>query len=187
MAPNRFASHLLPALRASLGFLTLALGLTSELGAQPVRSLLEIRHENVVIQTWDTSCAAAALATVLTYIHHDPVSEKAAAQAMLRKTEPLRVRARGGFSLLDMKRFAETRGYSAVGFRHLSLEELAAMPGAIVPIEEYSGPHFVVVRGMHDGLVDMADPAFGNRRVPVNRFLEVWREGIGFSVTRPKA
>ena len=85
-----------------------------------------------------------------------------------------------------MKRFAETRGYSAVGFRHLSLDELAAMPDAIVPIEEYSGPHFVVVRGMRDGRIDIADPAFGNRSIPVTRFLELWREGIGFSVTRPK-
>ena len=174
------------ALRALLGLFTLALGLPSESGAQPVRSLLEIRHEGVVIQTWDASCGAAALATVLTYALHDPVSEKAVAQGMLRMTESLRVKARGGFSLLDMKRFAETRGYSAVGFRHLSLDELAAMPDAIVPIEEYSGPHFVVVRGMRDGRIDIADPAFGNRSIPVTRFLELWREGIGFSVTRPR-
>jgi predicted double-glycine peptidase len=155
--------------------------------AQPVRSLLEIRHERVVIQTWDTSCAAAALATVLTYTLNDTVSEKAVAQGMLRKTNALRVKVRGGFSLLDMKRFLQARGYSAVGYRDLSLDELIAMPSSIVPIEEYGGPHFVVVRGMRDGLIDIADPAFGNRRMPLARFLEVWREGIGFTVTRPKA
>lgn len=170
-----------------MGFFALLLGSPPQLNAQPVRSLLEIRHERVIIQTWDASCAAAALATVLTYALHDPVSEKAVAQAMLRKTDPLRVKVRGGFSLLDMKRFLEGRGYSAAGFRDLSLNELIAMPSPIVPIEEYGGPHFVVVRGMHDGLIDIADPAFGNRRMPATRFLEVWREGIGFTVTLPKA
>jgi hypothetical protein len=42
--------------------------------AGPVRSLQEIRQEGVVIQKWDTSCGAAALATVLTYSLQDPVS-----------------------------------------------------------------------------------------------------------------
>src|SRR5689334_17325472 len=81
--------------------------------AQPVQSLLEVRQQGVVMQHWDTSCGAAALATVLTYGLRDPVSEKTAALGMLRRTDPLRVKVRGGFSLLDMKRFAESRGYTA--------------------------------------------------------------------------
>lgn len=155
--------------------------------AQPVRSLLEIRHEQVVVQAWDISCGAAALATVFTFELGDPVSEKAVAQAMLRKTDPLRVRVRGGFSLLDLKRFAESRGYAAAGFRDLSLAELLALKSPIVPIEEYGNPHFVVVRGLRDGEVDIADPAFGNRRMTVEQFGGVWREGIGFVVTRTKS
>jgi len=149
-----------------------------------VRSLLEIRHEGVVIQQWDTSCGAAALATVLSHTYNDPVSEKSAAQGMLRRTDPLRVRVRGGFSLLDMKRFAESRGYAATGYRNLSLEELLAMRSPIVPIDEYGDPHFVVVRGRRDGKVELADPAFGNRSMSVERFTSVWKEGIGFVVTR---
>lgn len=145
-----------------------------------------MRREGVVVQQWDTSCAAAALATVLTYALNDPVSEKAVAQAMLRKTDALRVKQRGGFSLLDMKRSLDARGYAATGFRNLSLEQLLDMHHPIVPIEEYGGPHFVVVRGLREGLVDIADPGFGNRRIPVARFLGVWREGIGFVVTRAK-
>ena len=151
----------------------------------PVRSLLEIRRAGVVVQQWDTSCGAAAVATVLTYGHNDPVSEKAVAQGMLRRTDPLRVRVRGGFSLLDMKRYAESRGYRAEGFRNLSLSELLAMKHPIVPIEDHGTPHFVVVRGSAAGELDIADPAFGNRRMPVQKFREVWKDGIGFVVTRP--
>jgi predicted double-glycine peptidase len=155
--------------------------------AQPVRSLREVRGERVVLQQWDISCGAAALATVLTHTFHDPVAERTVAQRMLGRTDPLRVRARGGFSLLDMKRFAEARGYRAVGYRGLSLEELLATDSPIVPIEEHEDAHFVVVRGMRGGEVHLADPAFGNRRMPVARFMDAWKHGIGFVVTRPKS
>ena len=153
----------------------------------PVRSLLEIRREGVVVQQWDTSCGAAALATVLTHAFDDPVAEKTVAQGMLKRTDPLRIRVRGGFSLLDMKRFAESRGYAATGYRGLSVEQLLQMRAPIVPIEEYGNPHFVVVRGMSEGEVDIADPAFGNRRVPIERFRAVWKDGIGFVITRPRS
>src|SRR5688572_15574102 len=160
--------------------------LSPKVGAESVRSLLEMRREGVVVQQWDTSCGAAALATVLTYGFKDPVSERSVAQAMLRRTDPLRVKVRGGFSLLDMKRFAENRGYSAAGFRNVSLEELFAMRSPIVPIDEYGDPHFVVVRGLRDGKVDIADPGFGNRSMSVERFRAAWKDGIAFVVTREK-
>lgn len=172
-------------LAALLAAASFSVGVVSA-GAQPVRSLLEMRHEGVVVQEWDTSCGAAALATVLTYTFKDPVSERAAAQGMLRRTDPLRVKVRGGFSLLDMKRFAESRGYSASGFRDLTLEELLAMRSPIVPFSEYGEAHFVVVRGLSEGKIDVADPAFGNRRIAIERFMQAWREGIGFVLTREK-
>ncbi len=170
--------------RAFAGTLTLAACLQCAHAQDPVRSLIELRQSGVVIQQWDTSCGAAALATVLVYAHDDAVTEKTVAQGMLRRTDPLRVRVRGGFSLLDMKRYAESRGYRAEGFRDLSFDDLVAMKPAIVPIEEHGNPHFVVMRGARDGEVDIADPAFGNRRMPVERFREVWKHGIGFTVTR---
>ncbi len=163
-----------------------ALVSASSLHAQPVRSLLEIRQEGVVVQQWDSSCGAAALATVLTYALGDPVSERAVAEGMLRRTDPLRVRVRGGFSLLDLKRFAENRGYGAEGYRDLSLDELLRMRSPIAPISEHGNPHFVVVRGLRDGMLDIADPAFGNRKIPAARFASIWQSGIGFVVTRRK-
>lgn len=152
--------------------------------AQPVRSLREMRHEGVVIQEWDASCGAAALATVITYTLGNPVSEREVAQAMLRRTDPLRVKVRGGFSLLDMKRFAESRGYRAEGFRGLNLEEMLELKSPIVPIDVRGDPHFVVVRGLRGGRVELADPAFGNRSLSIERFRAAWQDGIGFVVMR---
>jgi predicted double-glycine peptidase len=91
---------------------------------------------------------------------------------------------RGGFSLLDMKRYAEGRGHRAQGFRSVSLDELAEMPHAVVPIDEHGDAHFVVVRGLRNGQVDLADPAFGNRLMSLERFGEIWKDGIAFVVTR---
>ena len=165
----------------SAAFLAL---LFSAHAAEPVRSLLEIRHAGVVLQHWDVSCGAAALATVLTHSFSDPVSEQFAVRSMLQRTDALRVKVRGGFSLLDMKRFAESRGYTATGYRDLSLEELGEMSSPIVPIDEFGNPHFVVVRRVEARVVEIADPAFGNRSLGVERFQEVWRDGIGFVLSR---
>jgi uncharacterized protein len=169
---------------AAAGLFLLAVIASGDAKAGPVRSLLEIRRENVVMQAWDASCGAAALATVLTHTFADPVAEKSVARDMLRRTDPLRVKVRGGFSLLDMKRYLESRGYTASGYRGLSVEELAAMRSPIVVISEYGDPHFVVVRAIREGRVLLADPAFGNRSISLERFRAAWQEGIGLVVSR---
>ena len=156
--------------------------------AERVRSLKEIREEGVVVQQWDTSCAAAALATVLTYTFGDPVSEQTVAQGMLRYTAPLRVRYRGGFSLLDMKRYVEERGYRATGFRDLTFDDLVLFEGAIVPLNLHGYNHYVVFKGLEeDGDVWLGDPAFGNRTMSKDRFEDVWMEGMAFVVARNAA
>src|SRR5688572_9846312 len=155
--------------------------------SSPVRSLLEMRHANVVIQQWDISCGAAALATVLTYQLDHPISEKQAAQGMLRRTDPLRVRHRGGFSLLDMKRYAESRGFHAEGYARLSLENLRKLAPLIVPVNLEGYDHFVVFRGIAAGRAVLADPGFGNRTVALDEFEQAWNGRIGFVVQPRRA
>ena len=159
-------------------------GAASAEGRGPVRSLLEIRQANVIVQQWDTSCGAAALATLLTYHHGEPVSERAVAQAMLGKTDPLRVKVRGGFSLLDMKRYAEARGFRADGYTGVSLADLVKLGPAIVPVVLDRYPHFVVFRARSGDRVLIADPAYGNRSVEVEVFEKAWQK-IAFVVDRP--
>jgi uncharacterized protein len=164
----------------------LRLGSDPAFGQQgPVRSLQEIRQEGVVIQRWDTSCGAAALATVLTYSLQYPVAEREVASGMLRMTEPLKVKHQGGFSLLDLKHFVQTRGFTGSGYRAMDLEKLLSLNSPIVPIMQYGNPHFVVVRGLDAyGRVNIADPGFGNRSMSVDDFRDVWTDGIAFVVTR---
>ena len=149
-----------------------------------MRSLLEMRQKNVVVQQWDTSCGAAALATLLKYQHGLAVSEKEVAAAMLRRTDPLKVKVRGGFSLLDLKRYADARGLEGAGFLQLGLDDVVEMAPLIVPITVRGYPHFVVVRGMAEGKLLIADPAFGNRTMDVEAFKSAWNGNIGFIVRR---
>lgn len=148
-------------------------------------SLKEIREAGVVIQQWDTSCGAAAMATVFTYTFNDPVSERAVANGLLRQTEPLKVRYRGGFSMLDMKRYAEERGYRALGFREMTFDDIRYFDAPIVPVNFHGYKHYVVYKGATpDGEVHIADPAFGNRTLSREDFEEAWTGGIAFVMLR---
>lgn len=155
-----------------------------ETAAARVKSLKEIREAGVVIQQWDTSCAAAALATVFTYVLSHPISERAVAQGMLKRTDPLKVRHRGGFSMLDMKRFVETQGFKAVAMKGFEMNDLVYFDGAIVPINQFGYHHYVVFRGINaDNDVHLADPGFGNRTLSRKKFEDMWMDGIVFIVT----
>ena len=151
-----------------------------------VRSLKEIREEGVVRQRWDISCGAAALSTVLTYDFKDATPESAIVVWILHRVDPIKVRTRGGFSLLDLKRFAQARGYSAEAFSGMSIEELALQKTSVItPIRLKGFDHFVVVKGIEGGRVVMADPGFGNVTMKVDRFRELWKNGIAFVVHPP--
>lgn len=168
---------------ASLTIMCLLIaGIPSEAG---VLSFKEIRESGVVVQKWDTSCGAAAMATVFTYHFDDPVTEHEVAQGLLRQTEPLKVRHRGGFSMLDMKRYAQERGYKATGFKGLSFEELRYFDGPIVPVNFHGYNHYVVYKGLTpEGKVWLADPAYGNRTLSRERFERAWMEGMAFTLLR---
>ena len=163
-------------------------------GTKPVRSLLEMRRDRVVVQGWDLSCGAAALATLLTYQHGDPVSEREIAAGLIRREEYLKnpemVRARQGFSLLDLKRFVQGRGYQGRGLGQVTLTDLLDLAPAIVPVRLKGYDHFVVFRGMKGDRVLIADPAWGNRTLPVERFEAAWLDSpefgkVAFVVERP--
>lgn len=147
-----------------------------------VSSFLELRHRNVVLQRWDLSCGAASLSTLLAYQHQDPVPEREIAEAMLKAGDPDRIRTHLGFSLLDLKRYVQARGYLGEGYGQLGLPDLAELAPAITPIRVSAYDHFVVFRGFAKGRAVLADSAYGNRTMLAEGFRKVWRGQIGFVV-----
>ncbi len=156
----------------------------------PLRSFKALRDSHVVRQAYDYSCGAAALATLLTYGIADPVTEQEVLhvvwtslaqdqQALLKKQ---------GLSLLDLQRVVQARGHKAQGFR-LAPEYLAKLTHPVLVFIKPRGyEHFAVLRGVRDGWVFLADPAQGNVRMSLIKFLDMWLEkqgkGIIFAVER---
>ncbi len=155
-------------------------------GTKPIRTLKDLRDEGVVRQRWDMSCGAAALSTILTYDFNDNTPEAAIVVWILHRTNPVRVRARGGFSLLDLKHFAQARGYTAEGFSGMSLQDLASEESSVItPIRFKGFDHFVVVKGIVGDRVILADPGFGNVTMRTGRFMKIWKNGIVFIIHPP--
>lgn len=160
---------------------------------RPVRSLLEFRQDRVIVQRWDLSCGAAALATLLNFQHGDEVSEREIALGLMNRREylekPELVQLRQGFSFLDLKRYVDGRGYEGIGYGELTLSDLEAKAPIIVPINANGYNHFVVFRGRMGNRVLLADPAFGNVTMTVRAFEDAWLDypnigKVGFVVMR---
>jgi hypothetical protein len=160
----------------------------------PVRSLLEIRRANVMIQNWDLSCGAAALGTLLRYEFGEPVTEKEIARGLMSRGEyieyPELVQVREGFSLLDLKRYVQTRGYKGLGFGQLDLNDLIERAPIMIPINALGYNHFVIFRGVMGDRVLLADPAWGNRTMTLDKFQRMWLDygepmgRVGFVIER---
>jgi predicted double-glycine peptidase len=146
-----------------------------------VENIRERRFRNVVPQQLDYSCGAAALATLLRFHYGDQsIQESQIILDMLKTGDAERIR-REGFSLLDLKRYADRKGYETKGFKVKPevLERLAIPSITLVNTRGYL--HFVVMKGARDGIVYLADPAMGERQLTMDEFLDGW-EGVVFFV-----
>jgi predicted double-glycine peptidase len=149
--------------------------------AMHVTSLKEARFKRTIKQQYDFSCGSAAVATLLTYQYNYPVSEQTAFQEMFESGDQQKIRQQG-FSLLDIKRFLERRGFVADGYE-LPLKKLAETnTPAIVLISESGYHHFVVVKGLRNDRVLIGDPATGTRPMPQQSFEKKWEDQVLFVI-----
>jgi hypothetical protein len=165
-------------------------------GPGGVRSLLEIRQDGVMIQQWDLSCGAAALGTLLHDEFGEPVTEKVIANALMGRAEyvahPQLVQLHQGFSLLDLKRYVQTYRngslYKGEGLGQLELNDLIERAPVLVPVDALGYNHYVIFRGIIGDRVLLADPAWGNRTMTIDKFQRMWIDNgepmghIGFVV-----
>jgi predicted double-glycine peptidase len=190
--PSRAGALLAGALSALVATATATAAAAAD-APPPVRSMLEMRQQSVVVQKFDLSCGAAALATLLNYQFGDLVTEKDVTRGLIRRKEyiehPELVRIRQGFSLLDLKRYVSTRGYVGIGYGNLQFDDLVKLAPLIVAVSPFGYNHFVVFKGVVGDRVVLADPAYGNRTMTRTKFEKMQivfpKIGkVGFVVTR---
>ena len=139
------------------------------------------KFENLIRQRTDFSCGAAALATIFNFAFGRTTTEQQVLVNMLRVADPDVVRQKG-FSLLDMKTYAQSVGYQAEGYRvdYATLSKLEVPSIALLDIRGYK--HFVVIRRASDDRVAIGDPALGNITMTRPRFEQAWN-GVLFIVS----
>jgi predicted double-glycine peptidase len=155
------------------------------LGAAPVgkrmHTLIDLRYRDIVRQRFDFSCGSAALATLLNGAYGDRLDETQLIRKMIVGTDAKRV-VQQGFSMLDMKRYVESAGMQAQGFR-VDSKALYRLRVPVIVLQDLKGyKHFVVVKGADAGRVFIADPALGHRVMSESDFTKGWN-GIVLAVT----
>lgn len=148
---------------------------------QKVESMQERRYRNLVRQHTDYSCGAAALATILRYAYHLDTTEATVIEGMMGVSDPLLVKERG-FSLLDIKRYVESLGMRGRGYRiDESRLRTLRVPGLVL-MDVRGFRHFVVLKQVRDGVVEVADPILGNRSLSLAEFSAAWPSRAVFVV-----
>jgi predicted double-glycine peptidase len=143
-----------------------------------VDSLMDRRHAHVQLQERDYSCGAASMTSIFNYYLEYPIREIDVIQGLLdiakKKGTLEKIIKRRGFTLLDLKRFAESKGFTTSAFK-LEFDDLVGLgEPAIVPIIPNGYKHFVAFRGADKHYVYLADPSFGNLTQPIEDFKRDW-------------
>ncbi|MFV3402796.1 C39 family peptidase [Pseudomonas sp. NY15463] len=147
---------------------------------KPIQSVRERKFADLVQQKTDFSCGAAALATILRQAYWLDVSEHEVIEGMLANADQDLVRVQG-FSMLDMKRYVESLGMRARGYR-VAPETLNDVKIPVVVLMDIRGyKHFVVLQKVERNWVYIGDPVLGHKRYAVDDFLKGWN-GIIFAV-----
>lgn len=136
-----------------------------------------LQQARVVMQQYDYSCGAAALATLIRYYFDEKVTEKSVlevAQSLFDEAQ-FETIAREGLSLLEMKTIARKLGYQTASVE-LELSGLRKLKGPVVVyLHTPDFLHYAVFRGIEGNKVYLADPSRGNVVMSVNHFLTEWQ------------
>lgn len=143
-----------------------------------LRPLTDMRFENVVRQQYDLSCGAAAVATIFQHFYGANFSEDEIIKALLKTGDAKEISKRG-FSMLEIKRYAESHGFVSEGFRITDVTKLRELKAPVLTLINTRGyKHFVVLKKVRGDSVILADPAFGNTVKTLDEFEKLWNKVV---------
>lgn len=151
-----------------------------------ITSWSEMRDKNLTKQEYDYSCGAASLSSILEHYYGlKNASEKEILDTVLLKKgidinqkEEIQfdneMKQKAHLSFYDMVGYVEDRGFRAFGLAVdlPALYELKAP--VIIYVKVRNIEHFSVLKGIDSKFVYLADPSFGNIKVSVAKFVEMF-------------
>jgi uncharacterized protein len=141
-----------------------------------IASWKEIRDQGIIKQKYDYSCGSGALATLMNLGFGEAVKEEDIIDLIVEDKSPeeLAEIIQKGYSLLDLKKAAEKRGY-VTSLVQLQIHHLYKLQGPVLIYFEPDGEkHFTVLKKVTGTKVYLADPAGGNVRISLFRFRQEW-------------
>jgi|LakMenEpi03Aug12_release.lakeMendotaPanAssembly.Ray.scaffolds.fasta_scaffold850724_1 predicted double-glycine peptidase len=125
------------------------------------------RDSLVVKQTFESSCGAASVATILNFYYGKNVTEENILKEMNNK-------GKNPVSFLEILKVLPIFDFKGQGYL-ISYEQLLQLKiPVVVYIQRKGDDHFSVLRGINDHVVWLADSSLGNIKLTKHQFLEVW-------------
>lgn len=130
----------------------------------------DLRDERIQKQQLDFSCGAASVATVLRSYYGIDVTENDILNLLDDDNR---------YTFRDLANVVAKWNFHGVGME-IGFSDLKNLKiPAIAYIRYRETDHFTVIRGMSPGIVQLADPAFGNRRFRDRLFRKYWEQDSG--------
>jgi len=146
-----------------------------------VKTFSDLKFKNIVRQSRDYSCGAASLATILTYYFGRETSELEILNSIFNQADSIKKEQikKKGVSLFDLKKYGESLGYRANGYRLRDHHLVTKLKRPVIALIDQRGlSHFVVIKGTAGEDVFIADPARGNIIISLKKLGSMWENTI---------
>lgn len=135
-----------------------------------VKSYSEIKNKNVIRQSYEESCGASSLATLINILDDKKLSE-----LDLLKTMSGQKLYTDMVSFADLNDAVKKLGYESKSYRidRKSLEKLAGIPILVKIEDDPRFPHFVVIINHRGDFLQVLDPSYGEYISSKRQFFSV--------------
>ncbi|CBW29697.1 C39 family peptidase [Haemophilus influenzae] len=148
--------------------LIILLCISDYISAREIVSYNEFKNFNIIRQTKNNSCGAAALATMLKYkFHISEINEDTILYKLKNPNEEA--------SFFELARISKEFNINAIGLA-LTLKELLNINKPVIAYVNNSlnNDHFIIINGIFNKELLISDPAIGNYSLKVSDFEKIW-------------
>ncbi len=132
-----------------------------------VKSFKELKYQDLIPQTYEESCGASSLATLMN-MYDANVSER----DLLRDLNTTDM-----VNFFDLQNIAKKNGFKAKGYNITpKIFQQLKVPVIARVLRHKDYPHFIVVQNIEGDFILSLDPNNGKRIITKNEFYSVWNK-----------